>query len=127
MAVLSPVHWQAITPAMREVLHFIGQCPFAERFYLAGGTALALRLGHRRSIDLDFFSATDPLARRTRQEIVSALLPLGLQVLEDVDGNLLTQVLAMHAGFFSYRYPLLAPTSSVEGVALAGILDIGLM
>ncbi len=25
-------------------------------FYLAGGTALALRLGHRISIDLDFFS-----------------------------------------------------------------------
>jgi len=83
--------------------------------------------GHRRSIDLDFFSATDPIARTTRQEIVSALLPLGLQVLEDVDGNLLTQVSAMHAGFFSYGYPLLAPTSSVEGVALAGILDIGLM
>ena len=44
MAVLSPVYWQAITPAMREVLRFIGQCPFAERFYLA------LRLGHRRSV-----------------------------------------------------------------------------
>ena len=101
MAVLSPVYWRAITPAMREVLRFIGQCPFAERFYLAGGTALALRLGHRRSIDLDFFSATDPVARGTRQEIVGALLPLGLQVLEDVDGNLLTWVSGMHAGFFS--------------------------
>jgi predicted nucleotidyltransferase component of viral defense system len=127
MAILSPVHWQAITPAMHELLRFIGQCPFAERFYLAGGTALALRLGHRRSIDLDFFSATDPVARSTRQEIIEALLPLDLQVLEDVDGNLLTQVSAMHAGFFRYRYPLLAPTSSVEGVALADIVDIGLM
>ena len=93
MAVLSPVYWQAITPAMREVLRFIGQCQFAERFNLAGGTALALRLGHRRSIDLDFFSATDPVARRTRQEIVGALLPLGLQVLEDADGNLQPELL----------------------------------
>jgi hypothetical protein len=33
---------------MREVLRFIGRQPFAGRFYLAGGTALALRLGHRR-------------------------------------------------------------------------------
>jgi hypothetical protein len=127
MAVLSPIYWQAITPAMRKVLRFIGQCPFADRFYLAGGTALALRLGHRRSIDLDFFSATDPVARRTRQEIVATLLPLGLQVLEDVDGNLLTEVSGMHVGFFSYGYSLLDPTSSVEGVALAGIVDIGLM
>ncbi len=28
----------------------------AERFYLAGGTALALHLGHRKSDDLDLFS-----------------------------------------------------------------------
>lgn len=28
----------------------------AKNFYLARGTALALQLGHRKSIDLDFFS-----------------------------------------------------------------------
>ena len=28
-------------------------------FYLVGGTALALRLGHRKSIDLDFFTHSD--------------------------------------------------------------------
>ncbi len=30
--------------------------PFKEDFYLAGGTGLALQLGHRDSIDFDFFS-----------------------------------------------------------------------
>lgn len=54
MAALNPVHWNAITPTMQEVLRFIGACDFSSRFYLAGGTALALRLGHRRSVDLDF-------------------------------------------------------------------------
>ena len=57
--ILIDPHWEAITPAMREVLRFIGQRDSARRFYLAGGTALALRLGHRRSVDLDFFSETD--------------------------------------------------------------------
>ena len=28
----------------------------SDKFYLAGGTALALRLGHRRSYDFDFFT-----------------------------------------------------------------------
>ncbi len=127
MAALAPVHWQTVTAQMREALIRIGQCPFAERFYLAGGTALALRLGHRRSVDLDFFSATDEVTRSTRREIVQALLPLGVQVLEDVDGNLLVQVLDMHVGFFSYGYPLLTPTETVERVRLAGLMDIGLM
>ncbi|MEJ2618234.1 MAG: nucleotidyl transferase AbiEii/AbiGii toxin family protein, partial [Ignavibacteriaceae bacterium] len=29
---------------------------FKDKFYLAGGTALALQLGHRSSDDFDFFS-----------------------------------------------------------------------
>jgi len=28
-------------------------------FYLAGGTALALQIGHRQSVDFDFFSETE--------------------------------------------------------------------
>ena len=42
-------------------------------------------------------------------------------------GNLLLVLREMHVGFFGYSYPLLAPTESVESVALAGIVDIGLM
>ncbi len=102
MAVLESVHWQVITPTMRELLRFIGRQPFAERFYLAGGTALALRLGHRVSIDLDFFSAVDDITRRIRQEILTILSSLSPQALEDVDGNLLLEVSGLHVGFFGY-------------------------
>ena len=127
MAVLSPVHWDAITPTMREVLRHIGTCPFASRFYLAGGTALALRLGHRRSVDLDFFSGTEEIGQKTRDEILNAFSSLNPEALEAVEGNLLLVLRDMHVGFFGYSYPLLAPTDSVEGVALAATVDIGLM
>ncbi|MFQ5340471.1 MAG: nucleotidyl transferase AbiEii/AbiGii toxin family protein [Anaerolineae bacterium] len=127
MAALDPVYWEAITPQMRDLLRFIGQQPFAQRFYLAGGTALALRLGHRRSVDLDFFSTTDRVMRETRLEILHALAPHSPQALEDVDGNLLLQVPDLHVGFFSYSYSLLEPTDSVEGVVVASIVDVGLM
>ncbi len=127
MASLDAIHWETVTPEMRELLRFIGQRSFAKRFYLAGGTALALRLGHRCSVDLDFFSATDELLRRTRQEILQALAPCNPQTLEDVDGNLLLLVLGLHVGFFSYGYPLLERPDSVEGVAVASLLDVGLM
>ena len=112
---------------MRDMLGAIGERAFSQRFYLAGGTALALRLGHRRSVDLDFFSKTDEVTRRTRQEIIRDLIPLGVQVLEDVDGNLLTIVSGMHVGFFSYGYRLLEPTETVCSIALASLTDIGLM
>jgi predicted nucleotidyltransferase component of viral defense system len=127
MAALNPVHWNAITSTMREVLHVIGVCDFSTRFYLAGGTALALRFGHRRSVDLDFFSSTDEIDQKTHREILNALSTLRPQTIEAAMGNLLLVLRNMHVGFFGYSYPLLAPTDSVENVALAGIIDIGLM
>ena len=39
------------------------------RFVLYGGTALALRLGHRQSADFDFFSADDFLPERLLREL----------------------------------------------------------
>jgi predicted nucleotidyltransferase component of viral defense system len=127
MALLDPVHWNTVTPQMHDLLRFTGQQMFAGRFYLAGGTALALRLGHRRSADLDFFSATDEVMLKTRQEILDALAPLAPQALEDVDGNLLLVISDLHVGFFSYGYPLLEPTDSVEQVTVASVVDVGLM
>ncbi|MCG3212547.1 MAG: hypothetical protein FOGNACKC_06217 [Anaerolineae bacterium] len=127
MAVLDPTHWQTITPEMRKTLRLIGQQSFVQRFYLAGGTALALRLGHRRSVDLDFFSATDEVTRKSRQEILAALASLSPQALEDTDGNLLLEVAGLHVGFFGYGYPLLEPTATVENVPVASVTDIGLM
>ena len=40
----------------RTVLKALGQLPLVRKFYLTGGTALALSYAHRKSDDLDFFS-----------------------------------------------------------------------
>ncbi|MEZ4869053.1 MAG: nucleotidyl transferase AbiEii/AbiGii toxin family protein [Caldilineaceae bacterium] len=113
MAALIPVHGETISAQMRQLLQLLGQQPFMDDFYLAGGTALALREGHRYSIDLDFFSATNTIEQNTRQAVIESLAALNPQLLEDVDGNLLLWALDIHVGFFGYGYPLLAPTESV--------------
>ena len=127
MAILESVHWETITLTMRELLAWIGRQPFAARFYLAGGTALAIRMGHRRSIDLDFFSEADEVHDRTRQELIRVFSTRHTQVIENVDGNLLLLVDGLHIGFFSYGYPLLEQVQTVENIRLASLLDIGLM
>jgi hypothetical protein len=45
MAILKSPYWQTISPMMRDLLVWIGEQTFATRFYLAGGTALALQMG----------------------------------------------------------------------------------
>ncbi len=89
MAVLSSPHLETVTPQMLSLLAWLGRRKFLRRFYLGGGTALALQLGHRRSVDLDFFSETDPVHKQTRQEIITILVKQNGQVIENADGNLL--------------------------------------
>lgn len=127
MAALTDVHWETVTPFMRQLLGYIGAQPFSRRFYLAGGTALALRLGHRRSIDLDFFSLQDDVLTATRHEILRALEPFSARAVEDVDGNLLLELPELHIAFLSYGYDLLEPLDQIEGVDVASITDVALM
>ncbi len=127
MATLNPTHWETITIEMNEILHAIGQAPFSRRFYLAGGTALALILGHRRSVDLDFFSDTDEVMEKTRKEITQYLVKKPSQIIENTDGNLLLESRNTRVGFFGYGYPLIKPLINLEGVRVASIEDIGLM
>ncbi|MCR4406916.1 MAG: nucleotidyl transferase AbiEii/AbiGii toxin family protein [Anaerolineae bacterium] len=128
MALLTTPHWEAVPPLLRELLVEIGQEPFSRRFYLAGGTALALRLGHRVSVDLDFFSETDEVLEDSRAEIVAALQQRRVvHVLEDVVGNLLLEIEGYRVGFFGYGYALLEPPDELEGVQVASLADLGLM
>ena len=127
MAVLKSPFWETISPELHVLFTWIGQQAFTKRFYLAGGTALSLQMGHRRSADLDFFSETDEIHNRTRKELTQSFSEHESQIIENVDGNLLLLVDNFHIGFFSYGYPLLEPTLLLDNVNLASLLDIGLM
>lgn len=51
-------HFEVLPRATKKALDFLATQTWLENssWYLAGGTALALQAGHRRSVDLDFFS-----------------------------------------------------------------------
>jgi Nucleotidyl transferase AbiEii toxin, Type IV TA system len=127
MALLESLHWETIPTVMSELLIWIGKQAIVKQFYLAGGTALALQVGHRISADLDFFSETNEVHARTRQTLIHVFSARQAQVIENVDGNLLLLVDGLRVGFFSYGYPLLEPGARVENIRFASLLDIGLM
>lgn len=52
------MHTDILTTTQLAVLDGLKPIPAVHEFYLAGRTALALRHGHRRSVDFDFFRAT---------------------------------------------------------------------
>ncbi len=50
------LHKETITPELLEVLQSLMSMDELAAFQLVGGTAIALQLGHRKSIDIDLFS-----------------------------------------------------------------------
>src|ERR1700751_4892497 len=50
------LHPEVLPPDAQETFAALAAQPAVKPFYLAGGTALALQWGHRKSVDLDFFT-----------------------------------------------------------------------
>jgi hypothetical protein len=95
------------------------------RFVLAGGTALALQLGHRLSIDLDFFTQSEFSTESILQEIQK--LRLNPQVLQEERGALTTIIEGAKVSMFHYPYAFIDKIVNIKGAPVAGILDIASM
>jgi len=97
-------------------------------FYLAGGTALALQIGHRISTDLDWFSSISLLLASEREQIRQALTLIGdPKIAAEEDGQLHVQFVGTDVSFLYQHHPLLFPTVAYQGLNLASPADIGLM
>jgi hypothetical protein len=121
-------HDAAMTPACHQALDYLRRQSFIGGFYLAGGTALALQIGHRISTDLDWFSTERPLLIAERDEIGLALSQSErFQVMSEQDGLLFTQLYDANVSFIYQHHRLLEPTVEYQGVQLASPIDIGLM
>ena len=96
------------------------------QFYLAGGTALALQLGHRLSVDLDFFSPSEdiPTIRPALEKSLASFHPT---LADSAWGNLVYLARDVRIGFYGYGYDLVAPLITTPAAKLASIEDIALM
>ncbi|MBS7231341.1 nucleotidyltransferase AbiEii toxin of type IV toxin-antitoxin system [Flavobacterium chryseum] len=54
-----PLHFNTVTPLLRNILEDLMQAEEFQSFRLVGGTALSLYYGHRMSVDIDLFSDAD--------------------------------------------------------------------
>jgi hypothetical protein len=109
-------------------LAYLGRQSILDGFYLAGGTALALQIGHRVSTDLDWFTSIHRLLFVQREQLRGVLGQSGdFQVVAEQDGMLYTLLFGTDVSFVYQDHPLLNPTVDYHGVHLASPLDIGLM
>lgn len=117
------LHFDAIPAAVRLLLEQLARRAELTAFHLGEGTSLALRLGHRLSVDLDFFTTEtfDPEAFMARLDLPDAA------AVARSTGTLTLDAGGVKLDFLRHAYPLLADSDDVDGVRLLSVRDVAAM
>jgi len=111
----------------RKRINFLQKLGFLEKygFYLAGGTALAIQIRHRTSLDFDFYTEKKFDVRELREEFGSRFKKI--QEIYIAEDTLVLAVNDINISFFKYPYSLIRPAKRLEGISVASIEDISAM
>jgi predicted nucleotidyltransferase component of viral defense system len=117
------MHEEVLTKEARAILPFFKKF---EGFYLVGGTALALQIGHRISVDFDFFSF-DPLPLGLLRKIKRVFEGFQISVTYSAPEQLNLIIQGVKVTFFNYPYKNIHPLIAYKGIKLASVEEISLM
>lgn len=112
---------QTITPATLQLLTRLMQDPELYSFRLVGGTALALQLGHRISVDLDLFTDTAFDEQQLREYLERNY---GLQTDYVSRSTLKGEINNVKIDCIAHQYPWLQEPETEGYIRLASLPDI---
>jgi predicted nucleotidyltransferase component of viral defense system len=118
------LHKETVTPGTLELIHHLMDDEKLKQFYLVGGTALSLMLGHRLSIDIDLFTVDDfngfELAKHLNDNHQATIL--------NARNNYLTgHINGVRLDMLVHNYPHLNPVLDPEGIRMLSLEDISAM
>ncbi len=93
-------------------------------FYLAGGTALALQIGHRISVDFDFFTQKE-IPKNLSDKLKKDFSQYQVNISVDNPEELTVFVSGIKITFVKYPFPVIQPLVDYEGIKLLKIEEIG--
>ena len=118
------LYLETVESSTLELLKKLQRLPVLEQTRLVGGTALALQLGHRKSIDLDFFGTVDCEAEYLRESIAGIA---SLTTLKESPHIHIYIVDGIKVDIVNYKYPWLDDVVLEQGLRLASVSDIAAM
>lgn len=117
------MHLEVLKLEQKKVFKKLKHLP---EFYLVGGTALALQIGHRISEDFDLFinqDLSENLRKKIRRVFEGFRIEISLRHSEQIN----ISVDGVKMNFVKYRYPLIFKLVKSEGVKIASVSEIALM
>ena len=118
------LHYKSVSAELLELLEFIMNQREFNEFNLVGGNSLALQMGHRISIDIDLFGASEI----DEDLFLEVLKKFGtVQVIKKSKNILICSVNGIKVDFVNYQYRLLESTLLEENIRLVKKKDIAAM
>lgn len=118
------LHKETVNPGTLDLIQALMKDNQLNSFYLVGGTALSLRIGHRESIDIDLFSSSDfdgnELAEHLRNKY-------GADVKRHKENYVSGSIGEADFDFISHKYPSIKPIENIEGIRMMSNQDISAM
>ena len=129
------LHYETVSPLLKETLQKLVNSPIFKDFTLIGGTCLSLQLGHRRSIDIDLFTDIDYGTMNTKEmkEFIQRSFPYSENT-DSLDTSALGYTLYMgdspidkiKVDFF-YTEKFIFPIQEIDHIRIADIREIAAM
>jgi Nucleotidyl transferase AbiEii toxin, Type IV TA system len=118
------LYYQTIDAPVLELLKKLQQIRAFSSLRLAGGTSLALQIGHRKSIDLDLFGILDI----DELALSKSLAEFGqFSLLNKTDNIHIYLINGIKVDIVNYHYPWLDGALLTDNLVLAGKKDIAAM
>ena len=115
---------ETVDPGTLELLKYLMSDERLSDFFLVGGTALSLQIGHRISIDLDLFTLK-PFDENILLEYLEQAkkFEVNLQNKNTLKGK----IAGIQVDCIMHAYPLVESLLHVEGIRMASLQDIAAM
>lgn len=119
------LYTKTVEPVLLELLNRL--CSYAELkdFVLVGGTALSLRIGNRKSIDIDLFTQENFDAEKLIDFLRNEDFHFVIQ--SRSKGALLGHINNIKVDFIRHNYPWIKPPEKLQGKSIASLEDIAAM
>jgi len=115
---------ETVTAGTLELLKNLALDKNLENFFLVGGTALSLQIGHRISIDIDLFSQNTFDETQMLRHLEATR---GFQLDYLAKNTLKGQIDNIKVDLITHPYPLVNKLNEIEGIKIASLEDISAM
>ena len=120
------LHYDTVTDQMRTIAATIFSA-LSPEYYLAGGTSLALQIGHRKSVDLDYFIAQNIDTIALRQQLGEVFRAHDLVITFEEKNTLWCIIDGVKVSFISRFESFLDQPMVVDNFRLASVKDVTVM